>query len=394
MFQWIKSISVSSVFVMLLIALENHAASRFIPDNQFSGQLYLNQSILIWSPDSSWILVGTFQPSDGDGVSDLFRMRIDGSNLENLTNTPEIREDAPALSPDGQWIYYGTNDENSRFQWFRMRWDGLGKQQITGEYPPVIPLNGSLPYPHFSPDGQWIAYGSSGGVYRMRLDGSAAQRLTDITSTEDMLAWSPDGEWIAFSNDGTQHRDVYLVHPDGTGFRRIATGKYPHFSLDSQWLYFDEQHTNLYRIRVDGTQAQLVLSGPFRQLVQYENWIILQRYGASGKNGIYRMRADGSSLDHLTSTPDQEEWLLGLSPQDERILYQVENSVYRMSLDGSIQELWFEFPERVRNMRLSPDGTGAVFFSEGRLYYVPTGMAVQSQPIEISVEGEVLHSGM
>lgn len=62
---------------------------------------------LDWSPDGQWIV---FLPRLGDftPVADLWRIRVDGTNLERLTtiDTATTRLLRPLYSPDGQWILF------------------------------------------------------------------------------------------------------------------------------------------------------------------------------------------------------------------------------------------------------------------------------------------------
>jgi Tol biopolymer transport system component len=92
----------------------------------------------------------------------------------------------------------------------------------------------------FSPDGKQIVFVSTRAHGRANLWilDVASQRATPLTSGEGgdfRPSWSPDGKWIAFSSDRgsdlpaakgrwerLQVADVYLIHPDGSGLRRIS----------------------------------------------------------------------------------------------------------------------------------------------------------------------------
>jgi Tol biopolymer transport system component len=56
----------------------------------------------------------------------------------------------------------------------------------------------------------------------MDANGSNEQALTTDLAADTQPEWSPDGEWIAFLSDRSGHVDLYVVHPDGTGLRRLT----------------------------------------------------------------------------------------------------------------------------------------------------------------------------
>jgi Tol biopolymer transport system component len=77
-----------------------------------------------WSPDGGWIIFATHPlvTFNFDAVvSNLYRMRPDGSGIEQLTfyDTPDLRANQPHYTPDGKWIIFtavqpSTNTEERR----------------------------------------------------------------------------------------------------------------------------------------------------------------------------------------------------------------------------------------------------------------------------------------
>jgi Tol biopolymer transport system component len=85
--------------------------------------------------------------------------------------------------------------------------------------------------PALSPDGRRIAYfdgmydhshhlwvaNADGRERRLVLDKEVSSAAGHVRS----LTWAPNGEWLAFVTDNS----IYLVRPDGTGLRRVASSR-------------------------------------------------------------------------------------------------------------------------------------------------------------------------
>ncbi|CAN6291162.1 unnamed protein product [Urochloa humidicola] len=121
---------------------------------------------------------------------------------------------------------------------------------------------GNNAFPSASPDGKWVVFrsGRSGhkNLYIMdAVDGEAGgiRRLTDGPWSDTMCNWSPDGEWIAFASDrhnpGGGSFAIYMVHPNGTGLRRVVHSgdggvtTHPWFSPDSKTLVFTSEYAGV-----------------------------------------------------------------------------------------------------------------------------------------------------
>ena len=74
---------------------------------------------------------------------------INGGEETRLTNTQGL-DDGSEYSPDGKIIYFNSN-RTGKMQIWRMKPDGSNQEQITNdEY--------NNWFPHISPDGKWIVY--------------------------------------------------------------------------------------------------------------------------------------------------------------------------------------------------------------------------------------------
>jgi TolB protein len=122
---------------------------------------------------------------------------------------PGVPVDGPEYSPDGAWVYF--NGEigartPGHSQLFRIRPDGTGLEQLTHDER----VNW---FPHLSPDGRWMLYlsyppGTLGHPANRRVllriapaDGGAATDLVELLGgqgTVNVHSWAPDSEHFAY----------------------------------------------------------------------------------------------------------------------------------------------------------------------------------------------------
>jgi len=215
----------------------------------------------------------------------------DGSGERALLPTAGFDYNA-SFSPDGKWIVF-TSERNGSGQadLYRVHPDGSGIERITDD--PALDDQAA-----FSPDGNQIVFVSTRGAHHTAniwiLD-LKTRKSRNLTGSSELQAapgkldgffrpaWSPDGRWIAFSSDrnfdfmphdfpspGWEHPQelsVYIIHPDGTGLRRLTQAGVsdgsPKWSPDSKRLVFYElptAHTFAARIYAQGMVSSQIVS--------------------------------------------------------------------------------------------------------------------------------------
>lgn len=165
-----------------------------------------------WSTNGKEVMY-TAQRISNSPAYNLYKKSINGGLEMQLTFNKKGLTDGPEYSPDGKYIYYNS-DETGTMQVWRMKPDGIDKEQITFD-------NYNNWFPHISPDGKWIVILSFPATvlandhpfYKrvmlrlMPASGGAPRVIAYLYGGQGTIntpSWSSDNKHIAFvSNTGS-----------------------------------------------------------------------------------------------------------------------------------------------------------------------------------------------
>jgi Tol biopolymer transport system component len=175
------------------------------------------------------------------GANDIYKMKYDGTGLQNLTNTTEYGEADVSLSPDNQSIsYMATNiadPENS----FTEIW----KRDIDGTNPLLLFVGGkdkvsSVHDPEISPDGNFVVFSrvntdvepvfpdnpwanTAHDIIKLNLNTSELMIVTEPGPISIAPDWTNDKILFLDITDKTNppHAGLATINSDGTDYKLI-----------------------------------------------------------------------------------------------------------------------------------------------------------------------------
>ena len=236
---------------------------------------------------------------------DLFSLTLDGSIARDVTATPAVDEDHPAVSPDGLTLAYVT--EAAGAQQIAVRSLSGGPERRLTRF-----QNGVFYTPLFSPDGNSLAVASAEHeLWLVPLSGETPRRLAFDPAAEIRdAAFSPEGRWLAFSTlraTGVSALHLYDLRSgrDQVVGSPLESDRLPTFSADGRAFFFVSKRNELPFVTDRGDETTL---------------------STLASDGIYGVALDERGADNLLSRavklPVAPGRIVSLETRGSRIVYE------------------------------------------------------------------------
>ena len=219
-----------------------------------------------FSPDGKSVIFA----SRRSGNWDLWMTGLTGGQAVQITSSPQ-HELHPSFVPDGKRIAYcAYNPRGGTWELWTLQLDQPGSRRMIGDglFPEWSPRTDSILYQRARQrGGHWYS------VWRIDLEMGEPRFPVELASRSDMAliqpSWSPDGEWITFGSASepittagfgenpaseTTLGDIWIMRADGTSPQRLTNGTGtsfgPVWAPDGNVYFSSRQHgiENLWSI--------------------------------------------------------------------------------------------------------------------------------------------------
>ncbi len=215
------------------------------------------------------------------------------------------------------------------------RWQIFSLDLATGKRTRLARSGADDTYPVASPDGAWIVFEStregSPAIWRMRADGTGAERLSEGGRGCTTPCWGAGGSSILYNCSEGGREEIFALDLAARRERPVTKSFWrsilPDVSPDGKQIAFarNELGWDVYRMNTDGSEVRQLTSkggncrpdwSPGGKRIAYVSDV------ADGKGDIWTMDADGGNPVRVTDGDDSYDYNPAWSPDGRWIVYE------------------------------------------------------------------------
>jgi len=302
-----RFISTAFLFLVLVMPLRTAAGG-------LTGELVF--SLKTWEGDyASRDVPGGVEATSVAGA--IYSVKGDGSGLRKVVSLGK-NTDFPTISPDAQWVYFQSNT-TGRSQIYRCRLDGSEVVNLTAGDKLGKKWKDAFGY-SLSADGSKLLYtvhdGNSGHLALANADGSAACLIAPELGYIYMGALSPTSDRVVFSGPARGYRLLLATLPEGKATELTPEHPesfVPQFTPDGRIIVFLRRDGDIYRIDADGKNLQRLTKG--NQHVEFR----LSAKDQHGSTDGPHIAPDGKRIAYLATREGVANvWVMNLEGTEQR----------------------------------------------------------------------------
>ncbi len=326
------------------------------------------------SPDGKWVafVVTEYQLHEGKSNSEIYAMRIDGSDLHQLTNNPAA-DYSPRWSPDGRDILFISTREKGAQLWL-LPFHGGEPKQLTH-------ISTGVSGPIWSPDGKWVAFSSS--VFpECGADDACNKEIQDAMDEGPVQAHLADEllyrHWTSYRDGRYTH--TMLLNVESGEIRDLTPGKYdsPPFAL--------------------GGGQGFVFSPNGKELCFVSNHD--KNQALSTNKDLFLLSLDGGEARNITADNKAYDADPQYSPDGRYIAYRTqkvpgyESDRFRLALydrkTGEKRIITEPFDNWVESFQWAPDGKSIYFTADVKGHYPLYRVDIRSGKIQQVLDAKTI----
>jgi serine/threonine protein kinase len=228
----------------------------------------------------------------GYGIFRVLNPSDSGLNFQNASVsriTDNGRARFSAISPDGRYLAYATDEGEKQSLWLRQVSTGTDIILVPTEQTDYVGLT-------FTPDGNYLYFVSTdklsrgfSHLYRMSsLGGTPSKLITDIDTS---VSFSPDGKQFAFLRNQpfSRQASIFVADQDGNNMRPLYVCKYPDNILTAP-AWSPDGKTILSGVRLNGKNVVMAVSatdGRARPVLTIDHTIGQMAWLGNGRGFLY-----------------------------------------------------------------------------------------------------------